>query len=77
MVTPGLSGSRQRHAGPASQRQPLLLAMQAIEVDPSLGAAVGHAQSKPGVSLIEVFGLTTGGRSNALYGGCGEGSVGH
>ena len=76
-VAPCFAGGGERHAGPASQRHPFLIAEQPIEIDPALAAAVADSQSEAGIALVEVIGLTAGRRSNAFYSGCGEGPVGH
>jgi len=76
-VTPGVAGTGERHAGPASERQPLLLVVQAKEVHPGLGAAPGDPQSEAGVTLVEMIDLPCGWRLEALDGGRGEGSIGH
>src|SRR4030095_843112 len=77
-VLPCGTGGRQFHRREAAQREPAqLAAVQAVEKDPGLCAAVGDAQGEPGETLVEVVGLAFGRRVEPQNSGAGEGACWH
>ena len=61
-LAPRVAGFGQFQRRPRAKRQPPLLAVPAVEVDPRAAAAVGDAQREAGISGVEVVDLAGDGR---------------